>query len=289
MKYCLIISVLLLSGCASWPEEGQGGWAEVYSPANAALSSTWFRQDDDLLHADLEHSSLRLQIMIERGIASCMPAQVRLAKLMENRLKRQLAAQMFRDAEQDLIIFYHQITLLQRHFDLIRSSTQCADVNPQRNTVSKTLMQIRELLNSDNQFAFTDNKLTPKYSTRIKQAAELIRFLPNLAVSLTGHTDNQGDYNQNLLLGLSRANSVKAALVSHGVKSNIISTSTAGNNQPYAEGDSIAHRLSNRRVNAEVFLTKQTVNEQEGTLIPLNKWTQKVFEINGKESFYETH
>lgn len=289
MKYCLIISILLLSGCASWPEEGQGGWAEIYSPANSALASTWFRQDNDLLHADLEHSSLRLQIMIERGIASCMPAQVRLAKLMENRLKRQLAAQMFSDAEQDLIIFYHQITLLQRHFDLIRSSTQCANVDPQRNTISKTLKQIRDLLNSDNQFAFTDDNLTPKYTTRIKHAAELIRFLPNLALGLTGHTDNQGDYNQNLHLGLSRANSVKAALVSHGVKSEIISTSTAGDNQPYATGETIAHRLSNRRVSAEVFLTEQPVQERDSKMIPLNQWTKKVFETNGKESFYETN
>lgn len=289
MKLCLLITILLLSGCASWPQEGQGGWAEVYSPATTQFGSTWYRQDHELLSADLEHSSLRLQIMIERGISSCMPAQVRLAKLMENRLKRQLAAQMFRDAEQDLIIFYHQITLLQRHFDLIRSNTQCADADPQRQTVNKTLVQIRELLNSDNQFAFTDDKITPKYSNRIKQAAQLIRFLPNLTVSLTGHTDSHGDYNQNLSLGLSRANSVKQMLVTNGVSEQQISISTAGDNQPYSPGSTMAHRLSNRRVSAEVFVNNSQSKQQANEFVPLSEWTQTVFQKSAKESFYESH
>ncbi len=74
-------------------------------------------------------------------------------------------------------------------------------------------------------------------------------------VILTGHTDNVGDHNSNMTLGLRRAKVVRDILLRRGVKSAQIVTESKGETQPVASNDTEEGRHDNRRT--EVRLIKK--------------------------------
>ena len=271
----ILVLALLNTACASWPKEGRGGWAETFQRHSEGPESIWYSQSQDQLRQDMDLLALRLEVMEAKGIQQCMPAKARLAKLMEHRIRRQFVAEMFADVEQDLNVFYHQINLLQLHFDNISENTGCAKSALNNTTMLSVASQIENLLNSDNQFAFKDDKITPKYAVRIQQAAGLIQTVSGLQLMLVGHTDAMGNASANLELGLSRANQVKAALIQAGATNTPIRISTNGEFTPYSQEDSLAARLSNRRVVA--FVQTSAVNASSLTEIssdlPLTQWT----------------
>jgi outer membrane protein OmpA-like peptidoglycan-associated protein len=65
---------------------------------------------------------------------------------------------------------------------------------------------------------------------------------------LEGHTDNQGDWNDNLKLSLERVVNVKNYLVSKGIDSNRILTKGWGGAKPIANNLLEDTRRINRRV-----------------------------------------
>ncbi|WP_026374787.1 OmpA family protein [Aestuariibacter salexigens] len=273
MKYALVVLFAMMSsGCAMWPKQGQGGWGENFLRHHDGNESTWYTQNYDNLKRDLEHLRLRLEIMRARGIEQCMPARLKLAKLMATRITRQLTANMYAQSEHDLGVFYHQINLLQVHFDDVQKHTGCGD------SVSAAAMDvdirssIQNLLNSDNQFAFADDNLTPKYQQRIKQAAELLLSFDNTSILLIGHTDQVGEPQTNQDLGLARATKVKNALLEHGLNATNFTIVSQGESQPYSKGDSLAQRLSNRRVEA-VVLSLGDSHDFSNPVVPLSHWT----------------
>lgn len=68
------------------------------------------------------------------------------------------------------------------------------------------------------------------------------------AVSLTGHTDKDGDSDYNYKLGLERAEKVKAQLVSRGVAPEKITVDSKGELEPVADGSTEEGKQKNRRV-----------------------------------------
>lgn len=71
-------------------------------------------------------------------------------------------------------------------------------------------------------------------------------------VIVIGHTDSIGSDAYNMRLGLRRAEAVKAYLVSAGIDSRLIRTSSKGEREPVADNKSAAGRAKNRRVVIEV-------------------------------------
>lgn len=67
-------------------------------------------------------------------------------------------------------------------------------------------------------------------------------------VTITGHTDNQGDANQNIKLGQERANFIKDYLVKQGYSPNLFITTSKGPNAPISTNDTPEGRALNRRV-----------------------------------------
>ena len=63
-----------------------------------------------------------------------------------------------------------------------------------------------------------------------------------------GHTDNVGGDASNLVLSDARAATVKAYLVSKGVKSDLLSTQGFGESKPIADNGSAEGRSNNRRI-----------------------------------------
>ena len=67
-------------------------------------------------------------------------------------------------------------------------------------------------------------------------------------VTITGHTDNQGDAAQNTKLGKERAEFIKSYLVQRGYSPNIFATASKGPTAPIATNDTPEGRALNRRV-----------------------------------------
>jgi outer membrane protein OmpA-like peptidoglycan-associated protein len=88
-----------------------------------------------------------------------------------------------------------------------------------------------------------DNYLK-EVAARIKKTGETI--------ALTGHSDNTGNPEANLKLGLSRANHVKEILVKMGAPQNQITVTTKGQTDPIATNDTEAGRQKNRRTELKI-------------------------------------
>jgi len=71
-------------------------------------------------------------------------------------------------------------------------------------------------------------------------------------ILITGHSDSQGKPEQNMELGLKRANKLKDLMIEHGANSNQIKTISKGQTEPISTNDTPEGRALNRR--AEVIL-----------------------------------
>jgi len=295
MKHINTISLVLLGhmfcGCASWPEEGRGGWAENFSPDSVEQEDAWYWQNQKHLETEFDHLSMKLQLLQARGIQKCMPGQLHQAKLMLNRVNRELAAQMLEDAQADLLVLYHQLNQLERHFNIIIEKTQCVveEVTPSKETHKDLISRIETLLNSDNQFAFNNFQVTQKYMMRIAQVSELIKLAGDIKILLVGHADAQGSDIANYELAFKRAEQVKHWLAVYGADKTNLVTLTQGEKQPLTSfinngqvTDVKALEHSNRRVNAYVLpSSKANKTDKQQDSLSLSKWTH---ELNSQES-----
>ncbi|WP_372765773.1 OmpA family protein [Pseudoalteromonas sp.] len=270
----LVCAIGLCSGCSSWPEEGRGGWAEIYHP-DAPISTNGFENALPFqVMNEFEHLSLKLEWLKNRGIKHCMPGQVYQAELMLTRINRTLSAEMYAEAQLDLRSFYHQLHQLENHFERVISNTHCVSENKTDDT--KLIKKLEELLNSDNQFAFDSFEVTPKYRIRLAQSAELLKMSPETQVLLVGHTDIKGSKISNFELAYKRAESVKSWLTLYGVRPELVSTLAQGALLPFTDEEESAQKQhSDRRVSAYILSTSSRAAELT-KVKPLSEWTSKL-------------
>jgi OOP family OmpA-OmpF porin len=100
-------------------------------------------------------------------------------------------------------------------------------------------------------FDFDKRTLNQLGRGRVQQIASMLNESPSLKVVLQGHTDNKGGEKYNEKLGLDRAESVRAELVSQGVSAERLSTVTFGETQPVYADDTDWARAVNRRVEVQ--------------------------------------
>jgi outer membrane protein OmpA-like peptidoglycan-associated protein len=81
-----------------------------------------------------------------------------------------------------------------------------------------------------------------------------MRENPKMEIMLEGHTDNQGDWNENLKLSKQRVTEVKGYLVKNGIEEKRIQVQGYGSTRPVASNNSEEKRKLNRRV--EVTIVK---------------------------------
>lgn len=72
-------------------------------------------------------------------------------------------------------------------------------------------------------------------------------------IELAGHTDNQGDFDQNITLSRERADAVRAFLVQNGIAPRRIQTRGYGSTRPIAANSREETRQQNRRVEMTVL------------------------------------
>jgi len=89
------------------------------------------------------------------------------------------------------------------------------------------------------------NKNLLKFTSSLKQ---YLNKYTDKKIQIIGHTDNLGYFEDNLVIGLIRANKVKDYFVIHGIDSTKIETQTKGESEPIANKTTEKGRAINRRI-----------------------------------------
>lgn len=105
------------------------------------------------------------------------------------------------------------------------------------------------------QFVQSKAELLPDAMPALEQLLAFMQSKPTAEIELSGHTDNQGDFDENLRLSKQRVDVVKAYLVQNGIDANRITTRGFGPTRPIASNKSETTRQQNRRV--EMIVVKQ--------------------------------
>lgn len=93
---------------------------------------------------------------------------------------------------------------------------------------------------------------TPDNEKFLDEAKKYLATHKDKKLSLTGHTDNVGADDKNLVLSGKRAAGVKSAFVKFGIAADQLSTEAKGETQPKASNDTPEGRKANRRVSIVV-------------------------------------
>lgn len=111
--------------------------------------------------------------------------------------------------------------------------------------------EVRTILNKAMQgIQFENGKATIKKNSYeiLDQVAKVFIDNPSYVIEVQGHTDNVGNYQQNLILSEKRAQAVRDYLVKHGVDTNRITAHGYGPDRPIASNNTKEGRAQNRRV-----------------------------------------
>ncbi|OQX68534.1 MAG: hypothetical protein B6A08_09705 [Sorangiineae bacterium NIC37A_2] len=122
----------------------------------------------------------------------------------------------------------------------------CPDVIPEK--VTKFVGVIKGI-----EFDFGSAKIKKASEPLLREAAAVLKSYPDLRVRITGHTDDQGEREQNLKISTERAQSVKDFLVAQGVSESQLSIYGAGPDLPIADNATAAGRQRNRRIEFSIL------------------------------------
>lgn len=90
--------------------------------------------------------------------------------------------------------------------------------------------------------------LLPESNDELDEVVEFLKINGKVEIELTGHTDNRGVHEHNVKLSQKRVETVKAYLVSKGVRGGRISGKGYGGSKPIADNRTEETRRLNRRV-----------------------------------------
>lgn len=97
-------------------------------------------------------------------------------------------------------------------------------------------------------FQIDSARLRSSSKQKLDAVAAILAKYPKVTVEISGHTDSTGASEHNVELSESRADSVKAYLVQHGVEEGRIETRGAGPDEPIDTNASADGRAKNRRI-----------------------------------------
>lgn len=126
------------------------------------------------------------------------------------------------------------------------SSTSFQSIN--RNFFLQTVEKNKKYTFANVQFDQGKAELKPGFEAELEKVITILSENAQYTLLLEGHTDNQGDWNDNLKLSIARVENVKAYLVSKGLEANRIQTKGWGGSKPLANNLLEDTRKGNRRV-----------------------------------------
>jgi outer membrane protein OmpA-like peptidoglycan-associated protein len=93
----------------------------------------------------------------------------------------------------------------------------------------------------------------PESYPELDKTVSLLKENPTFKILLEGHTDNQGDWSENLKLSNDRVETVKNYLISKGILSSRIQVKGWGGTKPVSSNLTEERRKLNRRVEFTLF------------------------------------
>ena len=104
-------------------------------------------------------------------------------------------------------------------------------------------------INLDILFDTAKSEIKPEYMSQVQKLADAMNQYENTVVHVEGHTDSQGSDAFNQKLSQSRADSVKAALITkYGIAADRVTATGYGESRPIADNSTADGRAQNRRV-----------------------------------------
>lgn len=110
---------LLLAGCVSWPEHGQGGVAEEMAPPPPTITTTELAQ----LHADVTFAAAEVDGLSTSALKDWSPAFVHRLQMQKNLVERQLAGLFYANTRQDLDALQQLLSIAKQALDGIENPT----------------------------------------------------------------------------------------------------------------------------------------------------------------------
>ena len=114
-------------------------------------------------------------------------------------------------------------------------------------TVGEDPMALRAI-----QFAQSTAEMVPEAQADLDRVLTFLTQNPAVVIEVAGHTDNQGNFDQNVALSRQRAEAVKTVLVGKGIAPARIQTRGYGGTRPVATNNYEKSRQLNRRVEVRV-------------------------------------
>ena len=271
MPLMVVAAASLLGGCVSWADAGKGGAAEDYPSADNQAAAVPGVYDPRELRQDFNDDLRHLDVLVLQGARNCFPATVHLAELRENRIAREIAGELYQDAETTQVAHRRELQRIERKLQAIERDTNCWDAieSPQSEApavtqsvgavdqIDDSTMAMAEklfrLLNSDNQFALNSDQINPKYADNLTSACAILETAPDIKLNVVGHSDASGKADENDSLSFRRARAVVEFLISCDIDPGRIGQSFAGDKAPLYNGRSPAIDLVNRRVSIELL------------------------------------
>lgn len=103
-------------------------------------------------------------------------------------------------------------------------------------------------------FEFGTSKIEKESEPRLQEILEYMKANPSKKIEISGHTDNVGSKQLNLLVSQRRAESIKTWLVNKGISTDRIVTNGYGESRPIASNDDEKNgRELNRRIEITVY------------------------------------
>jgi outer membrane protein OmpA-like peptidoglycan-associated protein len=102
-------------------------------------------------------------------------------------------------------------------------------------------------------FVQSKSELLPGSYVELDRLVATMKQNPNMVIEVSGHTDNQGNRDLNVLLSKERAETVRDYLVAKGVDTKRIFVKGYGPDKPISPNDTEDNRRLNRRVEFEII------------------------------------
>lgn len=129
------------------------------------------------------------------------------------------------------------------------SVTNTVEVDNSAEALGRLQDKLREELSVEPiLFASGSAAISPESDAILQRIATAMNTVPDIAVEIAGHTDDQGSAGLNQSLSASRANAVLDRLVELGVDPARLNSRGAGEDEPIATNDTEAGRQENRRI-----------------------------------------
>lgn len=250
---------LSLSACSLFAPQGTGGIQEYRLEGLYPVEPKEPIGPGHGLRFDFELLSRHLDVLVLEGAELCFPATVVQAKKRQGRIAREIAGGLDHDAANDIIVQRGLLSRLERQLDYVQAHDICVIPKVARAEGSTgqqygdQAAYLAELLNADNQFAYDNADINPKYMARLAEAAVILREHTGYQLNIVGHADVHGEDAYNQDISLQRAQQVARYLQIMGVPQQRMTVSASGEHDPLYQSQAPQNRLVNRRVNIEVI------------------------------------